>query len=378
MERQARRLAVALGDPALRQHLHSQLRESPIIEQKLQFQRLLARDDHRIAAAMARADAQSQAAVMQDATAGIASELYFPVPGHLERWDGGPDLLVATALRDGDVPVAFNTLGERILLDPRTPPATPVLALVPQETDFDRPAGPQGAICGVDDCGGDGNGQGGGGSSGGGSGGLPGSPPSQSLYLTRAQFVDTFESWLKGKPEFELHVLGPASPGDTTTYISFQCVGEHAPYGYYWDMNTTNWSGTAKVFTQAQMDAIDQAFPGQSYMILALEDDDTACEIKTGQDRFGDALTALKNAYNSYTGLKDVKIITVNGTTRVITAAKNGAKLITALANLIKSNDDLIGIAMADSVVGRSSSIGNWAVMEGHSKVNGWLNLVMQ
>lgn len=378
MERQARRLAVALGDPALRQHLHSQLRESPIIEQKLQFQRLLARDDHRIAAAMARADAQPETAVMQDATAGIASELYFPVPGHLERWDGGPDLLVATALRDGDVPVAFNTLGERILLDPRTPPATPVLALVPQETDFDRPAGPQGAICGVDDCGGDGNGQGGGGSSGGGSGGLPGSPPSQSLYLTRAQFVDTFESWLKGKPEFELHVLGPASPGDTTTYISFQCVGEHAPYGYYWDMNSTNWSGTAKVFTQAQMDAIDQAFPGQSYMILALEDDDTACEIKTGQDRFGDALTALKNAYNSYTGLKDVKIITVNGTTRVITAAKNGAKLITALANLIKSNDDLIGIAMADSVVGRSSSIGNWAVMEGHSKVNGWLNLVMQ
>jgi hypothetical protein len=143
-------------------------------------------------------------------------------------------------------------------------------------------------------------------------------------------------------------------------------------------MNTTNWSGTAKVFTQAQMDAIDQAFPGQSYMILALEDDDTACEIKTGQDRFGDALTALKNAYNSYTGLKDVKIITINGTTRVITAAKNGAKLITALANLIKSNDDLIGIAMADSVVGRTSPIGHWAVMEGKSKVNGWLNLVMQ
>lgn len=378
MERQAKRLAVALGDPALRQYLYTQLRESPIVEQKLQFQRLLNRDDRRVASAMASADGQPEAAVMQDATAGIASELYFPVPGHLQRWDGGPDLLVATALRDGDVPVAFNTQGERILLDPRTPPATPVLALVPQETDFDRPGRPRGAICAVDDCGGDGNGQGGGGSSGGGSGGPSGSPTNPSLYLTRAQFVDTFEGWLKGSPEFELHVLGPASPGDTTTYISFQCVGEHAPSGYYWDMNSTNWSGTAKVFTQTQMDALEQAFPGQSYMILALEDDDTACEIKTGQDRFGDALTALKGAYNSYTGLKDIKIITINGATRIVTAAKSGASLITAVANLIKSNDDIIGIAMADSVVGRSSPVGHWAVMEGKSKVNGWLNLVMQ
>ncbi len=378
LERQAKRLALALGDPALREYLYTQLQGSPIVENKLQFQRLLDRDNRRVASAMASADGQPQAAILQDASTGIASELYFPVPGHLQRWDGGPDLLVATALKDGDVPVAFNPQGQRILLDPRMPPSTPVLALVPQETDFDRLPGPRDAICSVDDCGGDGNGQGGGGSSGGGSGGPTGSPPNQSLYLTRAQFVDTFEGWLKGKPEFELHVLGPASPGDTTTMVSFQCVGEHAPDGYFWDMNSTNWSGTAKVFTQAQMDALEQAYPGQSYMILALEDDDTACEIKTNQDRWGDALSAAQEAYNSYTGLKDIKIITINGTTRIITAAKSGAKLITAVANLIKTNDDIIGIAISDSVVGRTSSIGHWAVMEGASKVNGWLNLVMQ
>ncbi len=381
LERQASRLARALGDPALRAYVSTQLRESRVVEHKLQFQRFLDRDERRLARAMASAGGEPESAVTEDAAAGMAAELYMPVPGHLQRWDGGPEVLVATALRDHDVPVAFDTRGNRILLDPRTPPATPVLALVPQETDFDRPTGPQGIICGVDNCGGEGNGSGGGGSSGGGTGGTGGpggTPPSQSLYLTRAQFVDTFEGWLKGNPEFELHVLGPASPGDTTTYVSFQCVGEHAPDGYYWDMNGKNWSGTAKVFTQGQMDALTQAFPGQSYMILALEDDDTPCEIKTGQDRFGSALTALKNAYDSYTGLKDVKIITVNGTTRIITAAKNGAKLLTALADLLKSNDDIIGIAMADSVVGRTSSIGHWAVMEGQSKVNGWLNLEMK
>ena len=135
-------------------------------------------------------------------------------------------------------------------------------------------------------------------------------PPSQSLYLTKAQFVDTFEGWLKGNPEFELHVLGPISSTDTATMVSFQCVGEHAPTGYQWDMNGTNWSSTTgvKVFTQAQMDAMNLAFPGKSYLVLALEDDDTACEIKTDEDRFGAALEALKSAYQSYIGLKDIKV----------------------------------------------------------------------
>lgn len=183
---------------------------------------------------------------------------------------------------------------------------------------------------------------------------------------------------MKGNPEFELHVLGPAAPGDTTTMVSYQCVGEHAPTGYYWDMNSTNWSGDAKVFSQAQMDALELAHPGKSYMILALEDDDTACEIKTGQDRFGDAIAALKAAYNAYIGVKDVKVITINGITRIIVAARSGANLITALANVIKTNDDIIGLAMRDSVIGRTSPIGQWAVMEGATKINGWLNLEMK
>jgi hypothetical protein len=108
--------------------------------------------------------------------------------------------------------------------------------------------------------------------------------------------------------------------------VSFQCVGEHAPAGYQWDMNGTNWSSTAgvKVFTQAQMDAMSLAFPGKSYLILALEDDDTACEIKTDEDRFGAALEALKNAYQSYIGLKDIKVDP--GRHRpIVVAAKSGA-----------------------------------------------------
>jgi hypothetical protein len=378
LERQARRLARALDDPGFRQYLRAQLAESPVVEHKLHFQRFLARDGRRALGAMARADGEAESTISADADEGIGAEVYFPVPGQLERWGGGPDLLVATAIGDHDAPVAFDTRGRRVLLDPKTPPSTPVLALVPQETDFDRLPGPRGAICPFDGCPGGGGGGTGGGT--GGTGGPGGTPPTQSLYLTKAQFVETFEGWLKGNPEFELHVLGPANSIDSATMVSFQCVGEHAPAGYQWDMNSTNWSGStgAKVFTQAQMDAMSLAFPGKSYMILALEDDDTSCQIKTDQDRFGAALAALKNAYQNYIGVKDVKVLTPGGIVRIIVAAKSGAGLITAVADLIKTNDDLIGIAMADSVLGRSSPVGHWAVMEGTTKVNGWLNLEMK
>lgn len=378
LERQARRVARALDDPEFREYLRARLRESPVAEHKLQFQQFLTRDGRRALRALASAGGEQEEAVLGEALAGLAAEVYFPVPGHLDRWDGGPELLVATALGDRDAPVAYDTRGRRRLLDPRVPPATPVLALVPQEADFDRPEGPAGIICTFEDCGSGGGGSGGGAGGGTGSGGPGGTPPVQNLYLTRAQFVDTFEGWLKGNPEFELHVLGPAAAGDTSTMVSYQCVGEHAASGYYWDMNALTWSGTAKVFTQAQMDALEQANPGRSYLIMALEDDDTACEIKMGQDRVGDMLTALKAAYQAYIGLKDIKVITINGITRIIVAAKSGFSLFTAIANVIKTNDDLIGIAVSDSVLGRTSPIGHWGVVESGTKLNGWLNLEMR
>ena len=298
-----------------------------------------------------------------------------PSPATSSDGTAAPSLLVATALADHDAPVAFDTRGRRRILSPDGPPSLPVLALVPDETDFDHPSAPGHAVCDITNCPGTGGGGSGGTGGTGGTGGPGTAPPVQSLRLGRAQFVDTYESWLKGNPEFELHVLGPASATDTTNMVSYQCVGEHAPAGYAWDMNATSWSGDVKVFGQDQMDAIERTYPGRAYVILALEDDDTACEIKTGADRFGDVFTALKSAYQSYIGIKDLKIVTINGVVRVVGAAKSAASLINALANLIKSNDDLIGIAMADSIVGRTSPVGHWAVMEGSTKVNGWLDL---
>ena len=59
-----------------------------------------------------------------------------PVPAHRAAWSGGEDILVATAREDGEAPVAFDMRGRRRLLDADARPATPVLAVVPVETDF--------------------------------------------------------------------------------------------------------------------------------------------------------------------------------------------------------------------------------------------------
>jgi hypothetical protein len=110
-----RRLARALEDPDFRQYLRGQLQQSPVVEHKLHFQRLLSKDGGRALGAMAKADGEAESAVISDATAGLTAELYFPVPGHLERWDGGTNLL-GDAIGDQDSPVAYDTHGRHVLL----------------------------------------------------------------------------------------------------------------------------------------------------------------------------------------------------------------------------------------------------------------------
>ena len=224
VEQLARRLARALADPGFRLQLKQDLDRSPVREHKLHFQRLLAGGGSATAGEIARITGTSAALVTAEALGAPVLELYLPVPAHRAGWLGGPDILVATALRDHEAPVAFDTRGRRQVLDPDTPPATPVLALVPVETDFDAaapgagqqaievcPQGqPAGAAGEVRDqaCSG---------------GGTP--APTQGLWMTAASFVGTFEGWLKGSPEFEVHMLGQA--GATDSLKDYQCSGYH-------------------------------------------------------------------------------------------------------------------------------------------------------
>src|SRR5437667_432389 len=121
-----------------------------------------------------------------------------PAVAALAALAGCSDRPPATALRDHDVPVAFDPQGHRILLDPDRPPATPVIALVPVETDF-TPS-PSMMLC-QEDCGGGGGG-GGGASPPAPAPPPPPPPPPSGLYMTQAHFGNDFEGWLKGAPAF--------------------------------------------------------------------------------------------------------------------------------------------------------------------------------
>ena len=158
-ERLAQLLAVALGDSGTRAAVKRRLDASNAPEGKVQFQALVQADQSALLASLVRAGATSAADLLADLNAARGLELYLPVAAQRAAWTGDLNYLVGTIGSDGDVPVGFDARGSEHRLDPRSPPDTPVLALVPQETDFTR-GHPERMMSCVDMCS---NGGGGGG-----------------------------------------------------------------------------------------------------------------------------------------------------------------------------------------------------------------------
>lgn len=350
-ERLARRLALALGDAEFRARVQQAFDRSPVREHKLQLQRFLDEEGGRARRALARLSGGEERDVAAEAAAAIPLEVYLPVPAHRAAWTGGANLLVATAREDREAPVAFDTHGTRMVLSAETPPSTPVLAVVPVETDFDHPSRAQPFIC----C----------------ASGGPTLPAG--LYLTSSHFVQDFEGWLKGSPEYEIHILGQLGASDSLT--SYQCAGEHAGGYYTFDQNSLDWRGSVLLFTQTQLSAYKTAHPNQNIRILALEDDDGACQIRLDGNRFKTLQTTLQNLYPNLTGGKD----SVSGTlARIFKRANALQKILRAAYSWITSQDDLIGNAIEDVVVGEYHTGANWVVRGENNVTNGWLKLQMR
>jgi hypothetical protein len=358
MDRLARRLARALADPDFRAYIKGELDRSPFVEHKLQFQSFLTRSDGRALRQVARLNAESESAVQADATAAIPLEIYLPVPGHRAAWSGGPDILVASAREDREAPVAYDVKGRRHVLSPDTPPSIPVLAMVPVETDFglERPvalavAPPLPPL-------------------------LPPIPPPSppgGLFMTYARFVQDFEGWFKGSPEYEIHILGQAGTSDSLT--DYQCAGEPAGGYYRFDQNSLTWSGAVLLFTQTQLNSYRAAHPNQNFRIIALEDDDTGCAIKLDSNRFKNFLSTLQSQYPNLTGGKDTSSSTLG---KYVKRANALQKILRAAYSFITTQDDLIGNAVEDVVVGQFYPGANWIVKGESNVTNGWIKLEMR
>jgi hypothetical protein len=356
----ARSLALALGDPAFRAHVKAELDRSPFREHKLSFQRFLAAGagGGGALAAMARRSGVATADLARAADRAIPLEIYLPVPAHRRGWTGDANVLVATAVADHDPPVAFDVQGNRQVLDPERPPSTPVIAVVPVETDFSAaPAAIECLSCG---------------------GFFPWPPPPPlppavpGLYLSKAHFVDDFEGWLKGSPEFEIHILGQKAQTDSLT--DYQCAGERQPAPYYFDQNALDWSGSVMLFSKVQLDAYNAAHPGQNIRVFVVEDDDTACEIKANRDIVGNLFKAVDGAYKALTAGNDSS----NTVAKLFKRANAIQKLWAAVASFINTNDELVGTAVEDAVVGISYPGYNWIVKGENNATNGWLSLAMK
>jgi hypothetical protein len=359
MDRLARRLALALIDPAFRATLKAELDQSPFVEHKLQLQSFLRASDGRALKEVARLSGTAESTVEADANQAIPLEIYFPVPAHRASWTGGPGLLVASAREDREAPLAYDVSGRRQVLSPDAPPATPVLAMVPVETDFSRLAG-DAAPMECTTCGG------------GGGGGTTSAPPA-GLYMTYAHFVQDFEGWFKGDPEFEVHILGQS--GATDSLKDYQCAGGAAGGYYHFDQNNLDWTGGALLFTQAQLNNYRMAHPDQNVRIVALEDDDTGCVIKFDGNRFKNLVATLQAQYPNLTGAKDTSSSTL---VKYVKRANALQKILSAAYSFITTKDDLIGNAIEDVVVGQSYPGANWIVKGENNVTNGWLKLEMR
>jgi len=357
----ARAVALALGDPAFRAYVKARLDGSPYREHKLQFQRFLAADGGRAAQLVARENGVAPAEIARAGEQAIPLELYFPVPAHRAAWSGDANVLVATALKDHDPPVAFDSAGRREMLRPDAPPETPVLALVPVETDFSAPPARTQCYEGCD----------------GGGGGYqpppPSAPPPEGLYMTQSHFTQTFEGWLKGYPEFEVHILGQKDQTDSLK--DYQCAGEKQPQPYYFDQNDLDWSGSVLLFSKTQLDDYHAAHPGQDARVFVVEDDDTACQIKTDKNLFKQLEEAVDAANQALTAGKDTTASTAG---KLWKFAKALQKLLTAVGSLINSNDELVGNAVQDSIAAEYHEGFNWIVKGENNITNGWIKLDMR
>ena len=352
-EHLARLVARALARPEFLASLRASLDASPYREHKLHFQRLL--ETRPAYQTIAAANGITGEALAAEAGQAIPLEIYLPVPSHRAAWNGDERVLVATALRDGEAPVAFDTRGRRTVLDPAVPPATPVIALVPVETDFTP--GAAGLPC-YEPCGG------------GGGGGT--TQPSPGLYMTKAHFVDDFEGWLKGNPEFEVHVLGQRGQADSLA--SYQCAAGTAGAPYYFDQNEKDWTGSVMLFSAAQIAGYNAAHPNQNVRVFVVEDDDTACQIKADRDLVAGFFDGVDAAFGGLTAGNDSS----GPAGKSFKRAPAFQRLWASVTTLIKTNDELVGNAVEDALAAASYPGFNWIVKGRNNVTNGWISLEMR
>lgn len=299
----ARLLSIALSeDPGLRNRVKNDLRASRFRENKLEFRTYLRGSGRMMVTRMARAGGVSPDEVYRLVQAVRPLEFYMPVRMHRASWRGDTDVIVAAQL-DDDQPPHFYAAGAPVFIGPNEIPETPVLSLVPVETDFSRPHYPEhaprieddgGATIGtylaeaglpevaalVDEClPGEDLCVPGGGGGGGSGGGSPPPPPNYppGIYFESMKIFDDHEPYLtKGDPEIDVYVSGTVRglyvdsplPGTTSPNLTYipdlirtldaDCAGSEAAGYRRFDFNGEGTFNKTTLIIDAQHFAVTE------------------------------------------------------------------------------------------------------------------------
>ncbi|HEX9166844.1 MAG TPA: hypothetical protein VF862_13105, partial [Gemmatimonadales bacterium] len=111
----------------------------------------------------------------------------------------------------------------------------------------------------------------------------------------------------------------------------------------------------------------------QALRILVLEDDDTACQIRTETNVLSTLFKTVDAAYKLWTGGKDGLSLV-----KVFEKATALQQALISAASLIKTNDEVVGTAISDQVVGLTWPGANWIVKGEGNITAGGLRLEMR
>lgn len=136
----ARMVASSLREPAARAKLMESLRGSAVAEDKLHLAAYLSGSDgapmlaRMTSSPVARArGVDTHQALLQRVRSLEPMEMYFPVSGHLERWNGGEDLIVVVGLEEETAPFGVTLDGRTVRLSAKEAPSVPTLVITPSE-----------------------------------------------------------------------------------------------------------------------------------------------------------------------------------------------------------------------------------------------------
>ncbi len=369
----AKSVAIALQDDSVRQEVFRALHASPYREHKLHFRTFTDGAGARLINAAAAASGRSVASMRAIRDSAIDLEFYMPVKSHFANWTGDANLLVATSFdADKDIPVAFALSGERVpLTSAKSPPTTPVLALVRTETRFS--SGPMLTDCDpyMFTCDGEG--------SGGGSG-----PPLPGLYMTFSYINDDFEGFLNGSPEFEVFSNWRLT-SDSTKGSYNQCSGASAGdpnragpglklSAYEYDQDDNTWTGLVRLLDSSQVIAAQAVDSAITYWVF--EDDNTACEIKLEHvDDANSFYQALANQLTPGTP-RAWRNRWTNNTNDPIWEyfLKTGWSIVSGL--LASTTDDIVGVMGKPSTYSQSYTDANVSIVNPYQGIVGRAMLV--